>query len=134
RRRGESAPTELLDESSGGGSLSRGALIWIILGGAVVLVLGVVGLIMAMKQSESPADSGAQVRDTGRKENPGDSQSGTAKDPTRPVNLVWPSLYQPSVPPVKETLARDFLSPWQGQTDPCINVPILRVERQPTEN
>jgi serine/threonine-protein kinase len=135
-RRGEDPPVEAPEPAS---SPLRGPWVWAAGGGAIVVLLAVVALVLGMRSSPpEPAAPPPSPPPVARANDPGQSPQPVAQPPGPPnkplvvAKAEWPALYEPSAPLNREELTKDFLGPWEGQTDPEPDGPVLRVSRRPS--
>ncbi len=140
-RRGETPPVEQPepDDDDAAAPGLRGPWIWALGGGAVAVVLAVVAIIVGMR-SPPPRDTGTQITplvavaaaDTGRSAAPTVRPPDPPINPPAPARAMWPPLYVPAVPLVRETLTKDFLGPWEKPDAPPPDGRVLHVSRRPS--
>jgi serine/threonine-protein kinase len=129
------------DRSGGGGSVQW---IWAAGAGAVAVGIAIAGMVLAFRRpaaSPDPVHTVELAPSTTEKAGMAPVPESVAHQnaapppgpPPQPLTVSWPALYEPSVPLVKEALAKDFLGPWEGLSDPGPDVPVLRVSRQPAD-
>jgi serine/threonine-protein kinase len=140
RRRGEDDPVEEREPAAAGSaSFLHSPWVWALAGGVVVAVLAVVGVV-AMRSPPppnpvvpvTPAPPVAHAAGPGREPDPVAKPPDPPKPPPVAAKAEWPALYEPSAPPDREALTKDFLGPWEGKDEPAPDGPVLRVSRRPS--